>query len=73
MEKLPELLHPTAPPSRTTYKEWYQARKDRTMEAIHAGRVRISGNDVRRENLSMKVLYDMGYTLDNTTDTMVKE
>ena len=58
-------------PTRATYKVWYAARVERTLATLRA-RPRISGSDIRREQLSMKTLYDHGYVLDTATDTMVK-
>lgn len=58
-------------PTRATYDAWYEARLERTRAAIRT-RPRITGSDIRREQLSMKTLYDHGYVLDAGTDTMVK-
>ena len=72
MDTPPPLKYPLDPPTPANYQAWYQARIDRTIEAMRTQK-RIPGFVVRRDNLSMKVLYDNGYTLDQQTDTMVKE
>lgn len=59
-------------PSKEKYSQWYQDRIDRTHQAAK-NRDRISGRDILKENLSTKLLYDLGYELDSATDTMVRK
>ena len=63
-------LHQPAP-TRANYAEWYAARQQRAAEFIAAGGTRISGYDIRAKGISMKALYDAGFTL-NDDDWMVK-
>ena len=58
-------------PTPENYAAWYADRVARTT-AIMATTTRISGNQIRRQNLSMKVLYNAGWKLNNSSDTMEK-
>lgn len=62
---------PTSVPTPENYAEWYAWRKERTAAAMAASK-RISGQSIRLNNLSMKMLYDNGYTLNPETLEMVK-
>jgi len=59
-------------PTPENYKEWYAARLMRTMSVMEKQKA-ITGRQVREENLSMRLLYDTGYVLNNATDTMEKK
>jgi uncharacterized membrane protein len=62
---------PVKPPSRETYAQWVADRIERT-KAVMLTQKSIPGAQVKQQNLSMKLLYQNGYVLDATTDTMVK-
>lgn len=57
------------PPTLETYKEWYNDRKLRTA-AIMQQKSRITGREIKDENLSARALYDAGWTYNELTDTM---
>lgn len=59
-------------PTPSNYKKWYALRLERTM-AVMEKQKSITGRQVREENLSMRLLYDTGYVLNNATDTMEKK
>ena len=59
-------------PTPENYKEWYASRLMRTMSVMEKQKS-ITGRQVREENLSMRLLYDTGYVLNNATDTMEKK
>jgi len=61
-----------AAPTPENYKEWYASRLMRTMSVMEKQKS-ITGRQVREENLSMRLLYDTGYVLNNATDTMEKK
>jgi hypothetical protein len=58
-------------PTPDTYKQWYAERVERTKEVM-TKQTRVSGRQIKEQNLSAKVLYDAGYKLDPITDTMEK-
>lgn len=55
-------------PTPQNYKQWYQDRLERTRVAMLSKR--ITGRQIRQENLSVKFLADNGYTHNPVTDTM---
>lgn len=59
-------------PNRDNYRQWYQDRIERTIRVMEKQKV-IPGHQVLSENLSNKVLYDNGYTLNTQTDCMEKK
>lgn len=65
-----DLTHITPTPA--NYDEYVRQRNERTRKAM-ATMNKISGAYAKEHNLSVRLLYDSGYKLDATTDTMVKE
>lgn len=63
---------PKTVPNPSIYQVWYNERKARAHEAHLAGRKRITGQEIRAEGISLKALYNLGYSLETETDTMVK-
>lgn len=59
-------------PTPQNYVEWYNQRIMRTT-AVAAAQNRITGRQVKDENLSVKLLYDLGFTLDPITDALEKK
>ena len=59
-------------PTPETYAEWVNERKQRTLDVM-ARQSRISGRQVADENLSARMIYDAGYVLDASTDTLEKK
>ncbi len=59
-------------PTPENYKQWVQERNERTIEVMKKQN-KISGMQCRQENLSLRMLYDNGYVLNNTSDTLEKE
>ena len=57
------------PPTPETYKQWYNDRKLRTASVIQR-QSRITGRQIKDENLSARMIYDAGYTYNEVTDTM---
>lgn len=58
-------------PTPETYKQWYSSRVLRT-EQVAQRQNKIGGRQILEENLSVRLLYDLGYTLNSATDTMEK-
>jgi hypothetical protein len=58
-------------PTPENYSFWYADRVARTQQAI-AKSNKITGRQIRQENLSVKVLVDAGYVHNHITDTMEK-
>jgi len=58
-------------PTPETYKDWYSQRILRT-EQLAATRTRITGREILEQNLSVRLLYDLGFKLNSATDTMEK-
>lgn len=56
-------------PTKGNYKLWYEERRQRTVKAMEKKKP-IHGREIRKQNLSMKTLYDGGWTLDVDADTM---
>ena len=63
---------PTSVPTPSNYSEWYAWRKERTSDAMQKSQ-RISGRQIRENNLSVRMLHESGYVLDSATDEMVKQ
>jgi hypothetical protein len=59
-------------PTPANYDEYVRQRNERTKVAM-ATMNKISGHYCKEHNLSVRMLYDNGYKLDATTDTLVKE
>lgn len=64
-------LDPKAAPTPANYAQYVTERNARTADVM-AKQQRISGQQIRLQNLSMRMLYDAGYTLDVLSDTMVR-
>jgi hypothetical protein len=62
---------PNSKPTPENYKSWYAWRQYRTEKAIET-RKKITGKEIRDENLSMKMLYEAGYHL-TPNDVMEKQ
>lgn len=58
-------------PTPANYQEYVSQRNARTQAAMNKS-TRINGGQIRENNLSVRMLWDSGYTLDTKTDTMVK-
>ena len=58
-------------PTRETYEQYIEDRRRRTQEDM-AKSNRITGRQVKLENLSVKMLTDAGYVLNTSTDTLEK-
>lgn len=58
-------------PTRENYEQYIRDREERTREAISKSN-RISGRQVRDQNLSVKMICDAGYVLNVATDTLEK-
>lgn len=56
-------------PTPETYKQWYNDRVMRTASVIQS-QARITGRQIKDENLSVRMLYDAGYAYNEVTDTM---
>jgi len=61
-----------AAPTPENYAEWVADRRQRTA-AVIAKQTKISGRQIREENLSARMIYDAGYVLNNATDTLEKQ
>jgi len=59
-------------PTPENYAEYVSQRRARTEAAMSRSK-RINGGQIRENNLSVRMLWDAGYTLDPITDTMIKE
>jgi len=59
-------------PTPENYAEYVSQRHARTELAMFKSK-RINGGQIRENNLSVRMLWDAGYTLDPITDTMIKE
>lgn len=59
-------------PTRENYKQWYDARVERTIKVMEKQSV-IPGHQILAENLSNKVLFNNGYVLNTKTDSMEKK
>lgn len=60
-----------AQPTVKEYDAWVAARKMRTIEAMKK-HDKITGRMCREQNLSLRLLYDSGYILNPSTDTLEK-
>ena len=58
-------------PTPANYAEYVSQRRARTELAMNKS-THINGRQIRENNLSVRMLWDSGYTLDPITDTMVK-
>ena len=58
-------------PTRENYAAWVEERRVRT-QAVIERQVKITGRQVRQENLSARQIYDAGYELNLATDTLEK-
>ena len=58
-------------PTPETYAQWYSSRVLRT-EQVASQQTRITGRQILEENLSVRLLYDLGFKLNSATDTMEK-
>lgn len=56
-------------PTKETYTKWYEDRLNRTY-AVAKVQTRITGRQVRNENLSVSLLAKLGFVLDPDTDTL---
>jgi hypothetical protein len=59
-------------PTPDNYQEYLNQRRARTELAMSKSK-RINGGQIKENNLSVRMLWDAGYTLDPITDTMIKE
>jgi len=59
-------------PNPTNYAEYVNQRRARTEAAMSKSK-HINGRQIKENNLSVRMLWDAGYTLDPITDTMIKE
>lgn len=58
-------------PTRENYEQYIRDREQRTRDAI-AKSNRITGRQVREQNLSVKQICAAGYVLNTATDTLEK-
>ena len=56
-------------PTKETYTQWYEDRLNRTY-AVAKVQTRITGRQVRDENLSVSLLAKLGFVLNPATDTL---
>lgn len=59
-------------PTPATYDEYIRQRNERTEKAMSVMNT-ITGSFIKQNNLSVRMLFDNGYTFDSINDTMVKE
>lgn len=59
-------------PTPEIYSEYVRQRNERTQKAMSVLNT-MSGSYIKENNLSLKMLFDNGYTFDSVTDSMVKE
>lgn len=58
-------------PTKENYAQWIEERRIRTQAVINRQN-KITGRQVRQENLSARMIYDAGYELNTATDTLEK-
>lgn len=59
-------------PTPETYDEYVRQRNERT-EKFMGLMNSMTGSFIKENNLSVRMLFDSGYTYDSVNDTMVKE